>query len=158
MSFLRFLMLFSLAVWLGSILFFGAVVAPTVFSVLPTRELAGAVVTRSLSALHWIGIGSGVIFAATSMAYSRFSLGSAQPFAPRHILIYGMIAVTLLSQFAISPRMNTLRTGMGIIDNVPPTDARRVEFNRLHHWSTRAEMAVLAMGLIALYLAARRFH
>jgi len=50
MSFLRFLMLLSLVVWLGGLIFFSFVVAPTLFSVLPTRHLAGSVVSRSLGA------------------------------------------------------------------------------------------------------------
>jgi len=39
---------------------------------------------------------------------------------------------------------------------VPHDDARRVEFNRLHHWSTRFEGSVLVLGLALLYLTARR--
>jgi Domain of unknown function (DUF4149) len=158
MSVLRFCMMLSLVLWLGAIIYFGAVLAPTVFSVLPTRNLAGAVVTRSLSALHWIGICSGVLFSITSIAYSRLSVGAFDPFAPRHLLVYVMILITLVSQFGISSRMNALRTEMGVIDDIPVTDARRLEFNRLHVWSTRAEMAVLAIGLVVLYLSVRRFH
>lgn len=158
MTALRFLMFLSLAVWIGGILFFGAVVAPTLFTVLPTRQLAGAVVTRSLAKLHWIGLASGVIFAITSMIYGRIGSGSASPFAARHVLVYVMIALTLLSQFGIAARMEALRTEMGVIDEVSSSDARRMEFNRLHHWSTRIEMAVLAVGLCVLYLSVRRLQ
>lgn len=158
MTALRFLTFLSLVVWLGAILFFGAVVAPTLFTVLPSRQLAGAVVTRSLTKLHWIGLGAGIVFAVTSMLYSRFSAGSASPFAARHLIIYAMIALTLLSQFGVAARMETLRAQMGIIDDLPATDARRIEFNRLHHWSTRIEMAVLALGLCVLYLSVRRLE
>ncbi len=51
MSFVRFLMLLSLVVWIGGIIFFAFVVAPTVFkpSILPTHQLAGNVVSRSLA-------------------------------------------------------------------------------------------------------------
>lgn len=90
------------------------------------------------------------------MTCSRISFGSAAPFAPRHLLVYVMIALTLLSQFGIAARMESLRTDMGAIDEVSSTDARRIEFNQLHHWSTRIEMAVLALGLCALYLSVRR--
>ncbi|HYH00298.1 MAG TPA: DUF4149 domain-containing protein [Terriglobales bacterium] len=158
MTALRFLMFLSLVVWLGGIVFFGAVVAPTLFSTLPSRQLAGAVVTRSLSALHWIGIVSGIVFAATSMAYSRLAFGSTNVFAARHLLIYAMVALTLISQFGIAARMETLRTDMGVIDDVAPTDARRIAFNRLHHWSTRIEMSVLVLGLAALFLTVRRLQ
>jgi len=33
--------LLALSLWIGSIFFFGAVLAPTAFSVLPSRTLAG---------------------------------------------------------------------------------------------------------------------
>src|SRR6266704_2118141 len=64
MAFLRFLMLLALVVWLGGLIFFAFVVAPTVFSpgLLPTRHLAGEIVGRSLGALHWMGIVSGIVF------------------------------------------------------------------------------------------------
>ncbi len=158
MSVLRFLMMLSLVVWVGAIVFFGAVLAPTVFRVLPSREMAGSVVAPSLARLHWIGIISGIVFAATSLAYSRLSVGAAQPLAPRHLLVFAMIVLTLMSQFGISSRMNALRTQMGVIDQVPREDVRRIEFDSLHRWSTRTEMAVLAMGLVVLYLSVRRFH
>lgn len=156
MSFLRFFMLLALVVWIGSIVFFGAVVAPTLFSILPTHQQAGSVVTRSLAALHWMGIVSGVVFVACSITYSYLAQGAAQPFAARNLLIFLMIALTLVSQLAISQRMNTLRVEMGVIDDLPTNDVRRVEFNNLHHWSTRLEMTVLALGLVVLYLTARK--
>src|SRR5512146_2839843 len=156
MSLLRFFMLLSLVVWLGGLIFFAFVVAPAVFSVLPTRHLAGSVVTRTLSTLHWMGLISAVVFAATSMTYSRYMQGTAQPLAVRHLLIYLMIALTLVAQFGIGAKMAALRTQMGEIDLVPASDARRVEFNRLHVWSTRVESVVFLMGLAVLYLTARK--
>src|SRR5882762_7402770 len=72
MSFLRFLMLLSLVVWLGGLIFFAFVLAPTAFSpgLLPTRHLAGSIVGRSLDRLHYIAIVSGIVFLITSMLYS----------------------------------------------------------------------------------------
>src|SRR5215813_2424317 len=99
MSILRYLIFLSLIVWLGGLIFFSFVLAPTVFSVLPTRHLAGNVVSRSLGALHWMGLVSGIVFLACSMIYSRMNSGNAQPFAVRHVLLYIMLALTLISQF-----------------------------------------------------------
>jgi hypothetical protein len=67
-----------------------------------------------------------------------------------------MIVLTLISQFAIGGKMMALRHDMGVIDNVPQDDPRRLEFNRLHHWSTRAEGTVLILGLAVIWLTARR--
>jgi hypothetical protein len=155
MSFLRFLMLLSLVVWLGGVIFFAAAVAPTVFAVLPTRQLAGNVVNRSLHILHWMGILSGVIFLASSMIHSRFTTGAAHPFACRHVLLYLMLMLTLISQFGISPKMAELRTSMGDIDSISPADPMRIQFNALHVWSTRLESGVLLLGLVLVYLVAR---
>ena len=158
MSFLRFLMLLSLVVWIGGLIFFAFVLVPTVFnpSILPTRQLAGNVVNRSLGILHVMAISCGVVFAVTSMIDSRVVNGAAQPFAARNLLIYLMIILTLIGMFAIAAKMQVLREQMGTIDEVPHDDARRVEFNRLHVWSTRVEGTVLLLGLALLFLTARR--
>src|SRR5580700_6048652 len=87
MSFLRYLMLLALIVWLGGLIFFAFVLAPTAFSVLPTRHLAGTLVGRSLGALHWMGIISGIILFASSILYSQLTKGSPHEFAARNLLI-----------------------------------------------------------------------
>src|SRR5271169_308910 len=143
MSLVRFLMLLSLVVWVGGIVFFAFALAPTVFhpGILPSRQLAGAVVSRSLGILHWMGLACGVVFLVTSLIDSRIVNGVADPFTARNLLVCAMIVLTLISMFAISARMLELRNQMVFIDNVPHDDARRVEFNRLHVWSTRLESA-----------------
>ncbi len=156
MSFVRYLMLLSLVVWIGGLIFFAFVLAPTVFAVLPTRQLAGNVVSRSLGTMHWMGISCGVVFAVTSMLDSRVVDGVVAPFALRHLVVYLMLILTLVGMFGIASRMLVLREQMNPIDAVPHDDARRVEFNRLHVWSTRIESSVLVLGLALLYLTARR--
>jgi len=149
-------MLLSLVVWLGGLIFFAFVVAPTVFSVLPTRHLAGSVVTRSLGALHWMGIISAIVFLATSFVLASVNTGAIHPFAARNVLIYLMLALTCISQFVISAKMSALRASMGVIDNVSVTDPARIAFNQLHVWSTRLESTVFLLGLIVLFLVARK--
>jgi hypothetical protein len=159
MSFLRFLMLLSLIVWVGGLIFF-PVVAGTAFSVLPSAHLAGLVVRRSLILLHWMGIVSGAVFLVSSMLYNRMTTGAARIFAGRHVLICLMLVLTLISQFSIIPRMDTLRAsletiGSGEIASVPADNAIRIEFEFLHVWSTRIEGGVLILGLLAAYLTSR---
>jgi hypothetical protein len=152
---LRFLMMLSLAAWLGGIVFFGAVMAPALFSTLPSRHLAGSVVTRTLASLHMMGLVCGVLFLGASALHNYLVRGAAQLISTAHVLIVLMLLLTVISQFAIAPRMATLRADMGVIDEVAPGDARRIEFNRLHVWSTRLEMGVLLLGLGTLWLVAR---
>ena len=156
MSLLRFLAILALALWVGGIFFFAAVLAPTVFGVLPTRALAGVVVSHSLAALHWIGLVCGVVFLIASMLHAKRHDGSAEPLAARHVLVVLMLAITLYSQFGLGKRMLRLRDEMGTIDLVAKDDPRRVEFNRMHHWSTRLEGAVFFFGVGALFCASRR--
>jgi hypothetical protein len=155
MTCLRFLMFLALIVWVGGIIFLSFVEAPTAFSVAPTRHVAGTVVGHSPGILHWMGLFSGVIFLGSSMLLSSLATGSAQPLAARHVLICAMLLLTVVSQFGISPKMATLRAQFGDIDTVPPTDAGRVQFDSLHQWSVRLEVAVLALGLVVVYLVAR---
>jgi hypothetical protein len=157
MTWLRTLMLLALIVWIGGIIFFAFVLAPTVFTVLPIRELAGNVVSRSLTALHWMGLISGLVFLLCSVIYNQKKHADARLFSAAHVLMLVMLALTAISQFGITPRMRALRSDMGVIDNVPENDARRVEFNRLHGWSTRAEGGVFLCGLVVVVLTARRF-
>jgi Domain of unknown function (DUF4149) len=148
-------MFLSLTVWVGGIIFLSFVEAPTAFSVVPTRHMAGTVVGHSLSILHWMGLFSGVIFLGSSLLLSSLTTGSAHPLAARHILICLMLLITAISQFGISPKMAALRTQFGDIDTVPATDPGRMQFDSLHVWSVRLEVSVLLMGLVLIYLNSR---
>jgi uncharacterized membrane protein YhhN len=143
-----------LVVWIGGLIFFAFVLAPTAFQVLPNTHLAGNVVGRSLGKLHGLAIISGIVFLITSLLYSRFTEGTAHVFAFRHLLIIVMLALTLLSQFWIIPRMDSLRAPVGDFAAVPLDNPARVQFDALHVWSTRVEGAVLVLGLVAVYLTA----
>jgi uncharacterized membrane protein len=158
MSILRFLMFLSLIVWVGGIIFLSFVEAPTAFSQLPSRHMAGTVVGHSLGTLHWMGLFAGVIFLGSSMLLSSLSTGSAHPFALRHILICLMLLLTAVSQFGISPKMAALRAQFGDIDAVPATDPGRMQFDALHVWSVRLEVAVLILGIAATYCTSRSIH
>ena len=157
MSLLRFLMLLSLVCWIGGLIFFAFVLAPTAFSVLPTTHLAGNVLGRALGKLHWIGLVSGIVFLGSSLLDSRLSDGTAHVFAARHVLLCAMLALTLISQFGIIPRMDVLRATLGEVSSAPIDNPERIQFDALHRWSTRVEGAVLLLGLGAVYLTARSF-
>src|SRR5947209_13119510 len=99
MWFLKFLMLLALIVWIGGIIFFAFVLAPTVFGVLPTTKLAGDVVSATLTKLHWMGIVSGIIFLISSFLYNWQEYAQLRPLALSHIFIVLMLAFTMVSQF-----------------------------------------------------------
>jgi hypothetical protein len=157
MSFLRFLMLLSLVVWIGGIIFF-AIMAPSAFHLLPTRLLAGTLVGNLLTKLHWIALVSGVVYLLSSLAHSRIVDGETHVFAMRHVLICGMLALTLISEFWITPRMLALRAQVANFDAAATlSDTARVQFDALHVWSTRLEITVLLLGLAVVYMTAGVF-
>ncbi|HJX84142.1 MAG TPA: DUF4149 domain-containing protein [Candidatus Angelobacter sp.] len=153
MSWLRALMLLALIVWIGGIVFFAFVLAPTAFHVLPNTELAANVVGPSLAAMHWMGIVSGLVFLLCSLTCNFVRNGQARIFSLPHVLIVLMLALTGISQFVITPRMRELRTTMKVA-NAPPSQ----EFDYLHKWSERLEGGVLFLGLGVAVLTARRFE
>ena len=149
MSFLRFLMLLSLVVWIGGIIFFAFVVAPALFTMVPSQHIAGLVVARSLISLHWIGIVSAVVFLLCAMVSSR---------GPAKVLLVGiMLALTLILQFGIVRRMEQLRASVPNADVsvLAANNPTRAQFDRLHSYSTKLEGSVLVLGLITIFLVAR---
>lgn len=158
MSFLKFFMLLALIVWIGGIIFFAFVEAPALFLVLPTTRMAGDVVSVSLTKLHWMGLISGIVFLICSPGYNQLKHAQLKPFAASHILIVLMLVLTSISQFKITPRMRELRAEMQTVGNLAANDSRRLEFDRLHAWSTRLEGGVLFLGLGVVALKARQFN
>lgn len=156
MTWLRTLMLLALIVWIGGIVFFAFVEAPTLFSVLPTTRLAGDVVSASLTKLHWMGLISGIVFLICSLLYNRQKQGETKFLVASHIFLALMLALTAISQFGITPKMRDLRAEMQAVTNFAVNDSRRLEFDRLHAWSTRLEGSVLLLGLGVVILTARR--
>ena len=155
MTFLRALMLLALVVWIGGIIFFAFVLAPTVFTVLPTTAMAGNVVSRSLTILHWMGIGSAIVFLICSLLYNRAKYARVKMFTIVHVLVVIMFVLTLISQFGITPRVRALRSEMWRADTFE--DPIRLEFNKMHAWSTGLESGVLVLGIVVIALTARRF-
>lgn len=148
-SFTRFLQLLALIVWLGGIVFFSFVVAPALFSTLPNVELAGRVVGRSLATLHYIGLVCGAVFLVASL----FSESKRQK-AMRGLMVL-MMLLTAISQFGIIPQMRHLREAAGTIEALPPKDAGRAAFDRLHEISVILEGVVLVSGIAVVGLISK---
>ena len=156
MTFVRFLMLLALIIWLGALIFF-PVVAQTSFTKLPSAHLAGLVVRGTLLTLHKMAFISGAIFLLSSLLYNRATQGSARALSLSHALILTMLTLTAISQFHIIPKMDAMLAAVGEISILPADSPVRQQWDSLHNWSTNLEGTVLILGLIVLYLTARRF-
>jgi len=151
-STLRFLQIFALGTWVGCIIYLSFVVAPGVFRTLSNRDQAGTIVGYSLTRLHVIGVIAAVVYLIAGLALAK---SLKWLIAPAAILVIVMLALTLVSEYAVRPRMAGLRTQMVSVDATPPENPLRARFDRLHRVSVQLEGATLLLGIAALFFTAR---
>jgi len=152
--------LILLAIWFGAALFFGAVVAPAAFGVLRSfglpnaNEIAGSIVTRSLSVVNIAGFAIALLLLVTVILRRNYS--SRLSFILECICL-GVIAVTTgFGHWFIAARMRALRAAMVLpIDQIAADDARRIAFNSLHGYSVNALSLAMIAALVAMVLMAR---
>ena len=145
-----------LGVWLGSMMFFSFAVAPSAFAVLPTRELAGVMVTSSIGKIEVLGLVLGTLLILIHAAKWRTRSSSRAARTLQAVLLFFMIAAAGLSRFWISPAMVSLRAAMGgRIDDVAATDPMRIQFNDLHQYSVGLMSAAMISGLVVLFFTVR---
>ena len=152
-----------LSAWFGVAVFFSLVVAPAAFSVLRlyglpnTSEIAGAIVSRSLSVVNIAGFLIALLLAVTIFA-RRDSVGR-RGFLAEGICIAVIALTTALGHWFIAARMRALKATMLLpIDQLAPDDARRVAFNSLHGYSVVVLSLAMIAALVALVLMARSAH
>jgi hypothetical protein len=148
-----------LGLWLGALVFFGAVLAPVAFSQLPPLfatpaagiHAAGTIVGGSLLRLHWIGLFCGLIFLVVSVV----ARAHYRTIIPQAVLVLVMLLLTAYSQFSIIPRMDTARESVGgNVEAVAANNPGRQIFDRLHQRSVHVEGLILLCGMGALVATA----
>lgn len=139
----------ALGGWIGAIVYFAAVVTVGAFAVLPNQDLAGAIVGYTIGGLHDFGIIAAAIYLVAAIALARSLAAFARPAV---ISVALMLALTLVSQRIVIPRMDALRAQMGAVQATAATNPLRVRFDRLHGISVDLEVAILLIGFVALFL------
>ena len=135
-----------LGFWVGVITLFSFVVAPSAFAVLPSRDLAGDVVSRVLAVTEIIGVAAALLL-LISLFLTREPRSRS-----RTIELFGYLATLIAmiaSHFYLSPRLREIRSG-----NI----AGPLSFDRLHQLSVAAMAVCLIVGifLIGMLLRNRR--
>jgi uncharacterized membrane protein len=151
-SVLKFVQVFALGTWIGSIMYLSFIVAPGAFATLKDREQAGAMVGYSLSRLHFLGMVAGLIYLVATFLMVRAMKDLVQPAILGVAL---MILLTAFSQTKVTSRMHDLRVQMVSVDATPKDNPLRMEFDNLHNWSVRLEVAVLLIGIASLFFSVR---
>jgi hypothetical protein len=142
--------------WLGGMTIAGLVVAPVTFAVLEAwnpstgRVLAGDVFGAVLGRLSFIAYIAGLIMFVV-LTVQRLLGPRPRSYGIRVGLIALMLAFTVYADKVAAPRIDELQSQVsGPINELPQTDARRVEFDRLHSLSTALTLAAIVGGLVLL--------
>ena len=155
MKFLNDIRLLLLGLWLGGSVFFIAV-AQVAFSVVPERELAGAIVGRSLTVLNFSGMALAVLILLMSFVTAR-GTNLALAWIDRLLILIVAIACAV-GQFVIGYMISSVRSQMGgkKIDEFAVDDPLRIQFNQAHEYSVWVLTAAMIAGLIAFFIIANR--
>jgi uncharacterized membrane protein len=154
--FLRALRLLTMVVWVGGLIFFAFVEAPTAFHVMGTTRQFAQVINGSITALNRIGYVAGLVFAvATVLLWMRSATRTRRFLRVQILLVVLMMAATIYVQHGIIPAMERDRTAAGgDITAIPSDNPMRVDFDRLHGLSEKVEGSALFLGLGLILLMA----
>lgn len=155
MKFLNDIRLLLLGLWLGAGVFFIAV-AQVAFSVVPERELAGAIVGRALSVLNFSGMAVSFLILLMSFVTAR-GTNIALAWIDRFLMLIVAIACAV-GQFVIGYMISSVRSQMGgkKIDEFAADDPLRIQFNQAHEYSVWVLATAMIAGLIAFFIIANR--
>ena len=150
---LRFVFLLALALWIGEIVFFSFVVAPSIFGVLDAAH-AGQAVGAILPRYYSLGANAALValVAAAMLAQRAATPG---PWAAASACIVLGLATTLWAGAVVQPRAQLLRTTLQASGRAPMSDP---DFQRLHRNALLLNGAALVAGLAGLGLSAAAFR
>ncbi len=159
---LRFVSLVLLAMWVGGLAALGTIAAPAIFAVLEAqdpsggRTLAGAVFGAVFSRFQhvaWVRRRT----APRACSAMRAALGPRpRRFGLRMWTIAGMLALSLVTAFALTPRIDRLReTTPGTIASLPDADPTEDRI-RAPAWLSNGLMLVTLVAGLGLIFAETR--
>jgi len=143
----RFLHLFSLVVWQGSIIFFSFFAAPAIFKSLPKEE-AGDVVGR-IFPRYWA---MGYICSVISLVSLIYLCYLADIFLKKRLtLLVIMTIITFYSGLYIGKKARVLKAEMRVAGPGGAKDALRKRFKKIHAISASLNMLVFVLGVFLIY-------
>ena len=144
-----FFYLLCLVLWLGGIAFFGAMVAPILFTRLTTAQ-AGAVVSVLFPRYHLMAYACGAVGTALAV-YLAAARGPRGWWMAAALVLAIALGIALYDGLAIEPQVHAIRA---VAEEANPDPARKAEFDRLHHLSATLFTITGALDLLALIATA----
>ncbi len=133
---------------------FGAIVAPAVFHVLPTRDMAGALQSPILSQMCGLAEASFLVLFVTSWLLTRGAARGSRALLTR-LPVLGFFAALVIRQLLIPPIDRIRAEAPGLIDNLPAADPSRLLLARYHRLATGFFSLEIAAALVVLFVTAR---
>ena len=145
----KYIYLLTLAVWVGSIIFFSFVQAPTVFKALDP-ENAAKLQRATFPKYYMVGIvcaGLGIVCVAVLLAANVFKLPVA---VLSLLLLAGMGSLNVWMRQGVAPQMAQVREARAAAK--APAEELDKEWKALHRLSVQVNGAVLFSGLVLLWV------
>lgn len=137
------LYLSAITLWVGGLWAIGYLVAPTLFSSLGDRQLAGLVAGKLFSAISWVGLAC----AAYLLMYFFVRQGRWFFRSAAFWLVLAMMLMAAASQFGIQPLMTQLKT-----DALPREVMESIFRDRFTTWHGISSILYLLQSLLGLWL------
>lgn len=104
----------ALTLWVGALWAVGAIVAPTLFSMIDNRSLAGAVAGRLFTAVAWVGIGCAIYL----MLFQIVEKGAGVFRTAVFWIALLMFLLTLAGHFGVQPIIAHLKASRELLESV----------------------------------------
>lgn len=139
----------ALTAWVGALWAIGYIAAPTLFSSIDDRVLAGTLAGRMFSVVGWLGLGCG----AYLLLFMLLRLGVAALKRWVFWLVLLMLLLAVAQLFGLQPLIAQLRS-----ESLPRQLAEAATRSRFANWHGVASVLYLAqslLGVLAILVAGR---
>ena len=151
---IRFIHLMSLVVWLGGMVFFSFIAAPSIFQALPT-ETAGDVV-GVIFPKYWL---IGYICSLTALT-TLILLAYLEKTLPviRILILVVMAATTFYTGLVVGSKAREIKSQISVIEDGSEKTVLKAEFRTFHRRSVTLNVIVMVLGVVFTFITAIRIR
>ena len=149
---LRLIHLLALGLWVGSVVFFSLIVAPTLFGALG-REAAGRAVSAIFPRYYAFGGACGVLALSSGLLMGARQAAWGRLLMIELVLVALMTGIVVYSGRVVLPQASRARATLGETQGTPAHDEAQANFDALHRRSVLLNGTILLLGLAAFSLA-----